>query len=208
MMVAAALGCPAEDEGSDGPANTGDPVGSTGDAPGDTDDPGATSQASTTSATSGDPDPSGGQDACFGGGPTIGDPCNPGDSCEYGDDCGSSIYGCVDGVWAQTGGTGCGATPIPCEEAVDGDACGQPGDVCDLDGDCLQVLECESFVWRSYEVCTQMACADAQPVEAGGTCDLPPGQFCNGAEPCEGISYNCIDGTWTAFGGGIPDGCE
>ncbi len=200
MMVAVALGCAADDEGSDGPANTSAAMGSTG---ADTDDPGATSQAEETSAGSGS------VGVCEDGFVDVGSACsNEGEVCEYGDDCGSWVYSCVEGVWTQTDGTGCGATPIPCAEAVDGDACGEPGDVCDPDADCLQVLECEGYVWRAYDVCTEMACADAQPVEPGGTCELPQGQFCNGAAPCEGISYNCIDGAWAPFGSGIPKGCD
>ena len=151
MMVAVALGCPADDDGSDGPANTSVAMGSTG---ADTDDHGATSHAEETSAATTSVDSGGEVDACLDGGPDVGAPCKAGDGCTYGDDCGSWTYSCVDGVWAQTDGSGCGLPPVACGEAAEGDGCDSLGEVCDEDEDCVDVLECEGFEWVAHAMCT------------------------------------------------------
>jgi hypothetical protein len=129
----------------------------------------------------------------------------PGEVCSNGDDCGSWTYECQSGTWVQIDGSGCGADPVACSETpVEGDGCGENwGEVCDPDGDCLDVLECDSYEWRFHEVCTEVYCAEAAPEQAKA-CD-DPGRFCEAEHVCGERTYRCFGDYWEFFAGAL---CE
>jgi hypothetical protein len=150
------------DEGNDTSADSATPTGETGAS-----ETGAsTSGSAPTSATGADAT---GSDPCFEVYPSHGQACDtPGAECSYGDDCGSWDYVCEDGVWVTIDASTCGEVPIACEDGPsDGDPCwGQ--EECDPDGDCRDVLQCESGIWTLRAVCSAEYCVGA---EQGGVCD-------------------------------------
>ena len=129
-------------------------------------------------------------------------PCStPGEVCSNGDDCGSWTYECQSGTWVQIDGSGCGAEPIPCSASpVEGDGCGEAwNEECDLDGDCLDVLQCRAYEWELREVC----CADLAP-EQGQACDEPY-RSCITEHACGPRTYTCEDDAWNFDSGSNCD---
>jgi hypothetical protein len=186
-------------------------------------DPASSSTPDGTSGTS-DAGSTGGEGACEGL-PSPGQSCTAaqtGERCGYADDCGSYTVECKDGEWVQIAGTGCNAPIVDCPDGREGpsegeppdhgDGCEQPGEVCDLDGDCLDVLECMGFNWYSFDVCSEVYCEIMQPVVPGEACEVDDFmRECPGASPCEEYRYHChaVNG-WTSVlaGPGIPDECK
>jgi hypothetical protein len=121
-------------------------------------------------------------------------PCStPGYICTYGDDCGSSTFECQNDQWVQIDADGCNAEPIPCSASpVEGDGCGEMWyEECDLDGDCQDVLQCDTFEWVLREAC----CAELAPA-LGEACD-EPWRECVIEEECGERRYLCQDGAWS-----------
>lgn len=136
--------------------------------------------------------------------PSAGGECSiPGQVCAYGDDCGSWTYECQSGAWVQIDGSGCGADPIACEDSpVDGDPCNFD-EPCDPDGDCMDVLECDSYNWKLYAVCSEQYCEAAAP-QSGKPCD-EPARSCSIETECGARSFFCAGTYWDFTGGDI---CE
>lgn len=154
------------------------------------------------SSTSGN-DTSAGSDPCLevaGGGSCE----TPGAQCSYGDDCGSWLYECEGGAWVQIDGSGCGGTPIACEEGpTDGDDCDfeLSPEPCDPDGDCLDVLECEGYTWVAHALCTEQYCMQAAPL-SDKPCD-DPNRSCGVPTDCGTRNFVCTNDRWNFIGGGI-----
>jgi hypothetical protein len=133
-----------------------------------------------------------------------------GHQCTYGDDCGGSEYRCEDGQWVKIDGWGCEGDPVACADGpVDGDSC-DFDEPCDLDGDCLDVLECDAYTWRAYAVCSEVACAEPEP-HHGAVCSLEEGRVCQIDHACGLKMFTCHEGYWTFNGSAIceePVPCE
>ena len=166
-----------EDGDGDG-GSTGGEVESSSDGPGASDETGLDGRATTDDAVDssddGEPGSTGEVSAC--GDPWDlydGLPCEAEDvglECPFGDFCAYGYYACEDGSWRFHTTHGCGAEPAPCDENTE-PTMGCVGDeTCDLDGDCLDVLECEGGNWVEREVCDEIACPSANPGE-GLACD-------------------------------------
>ncbi|HKE18773.1 MAG TPA: hypothetical protein VKB80_28040, partial [Kofleriaceae bacterium] len=136
--------------------------------------------------------------------PTVeaGAPCAREDAvCEWADDCGGETLECQGGVWIATEERGCAADPVPCTAAPgDLDACDHDS-TCDPDGDCRDVLECASYTWRAYAVCSEEYCPAAAPVP-GKACDSEE-RACDVEHPCGSRLFSCLDGWWHFIGGAI-----
>lgn len=164
---------------------------------------GESSSSADASATGNDT--SGGVDQCLEF--AEGESCDvPGAQCSYGDDCGSWVYECQGGTWVQVDGSGCGGTPIACEAGpVDGDDCdfALSPEPCDPDGDCMDVLECEGYIWVAHAVCTEQYCEQAAPLP-DKPCD-EPNRACTAENTCGSRNFLCAEGRWEFFGGDL---CE
>jgi hypothetical protein len=144
--------------------------------------------------------------------PAPGQPCDEeGLECGYGDDCGGDTVKCQDGAWIYTAYAyeECGIPFIACSEGPEGgDACSNPGEVCDPDGDCQNVLECGRFTWLALDECSAITCETVQPVVAGEPCDLEVHGHCPGAPPCEPYTYWCHTTGWRKVWGGYAEECK
>lgn len=185
---------------------TGDSPTETGDAPevttgGGLED-GSTGAAATTTT---------GESACAGWGPP--DPCRvEGAECEFGDFCGGGLYRCEGGEWVLLDGWGCLGEAVACEEDP------QPGDDCDStepcdpDGDCLDVLECQNWVWEEFSMCVQQLCDAANPQHGFACGGELLGVQCSVETECGPRVFQCRDeGYWDFIGPSIcddPVGCD
>lgn len=213
LSVALAMGCVARSDSDEGDGET-ESAEESGGATGSADGSGGGSASSGGSGGAGssggaDSGESGEYDACeeyFEGGMCTVE----GAVCDYADDCGGVSYTCQAGAWVQGDAWGCGIDAVPCSDnPAPGDSC-DTEDVCDPDGDCLDVLECEGFFWASHDVCSEVACEEAAP-QHGGTCELEEGRVCQIDHACGSKIFTCHDGYWTFNGGANctdPVACE
>ena len=138
--------------------------------------------------------------------------CGPehvGLECPFADFCAAGHYACEDGFWRFHTTHGCGAEPAPCDENTEATMGCEGNETCDLDGDCLDVLECQGSNWVARDVCNEIACPEANPGE-GLPCGDEQGWRCTIEIAC-GIEreFRCTgDGYWRDFTDGNQPVCE
>ena len=128
--------------------------------------------------------------------------------CPYGDFCAFGYFACEQGFWRFHTTHGCGAEPVPCDEDTEADMGCDGDETCDLDGDCLDVLECQGSNWVEREVCSEIACPEANPGE-GLPCGDDQGWRCSVEIAC-GVEREFVctgDGYWRDSSGDQPT-CE
>lgn len=138
--------------------------------------------------------------------------CGPehvGLECPFGDFCAYGYYACEEGSWRYHTTHGCGAEPVPCDERTEATMGCDGDDTCDLDGDCLDVLECEGSNWVARDVCNEIACPEANPGE-GLPCGDEQGWRCTIEIACgiEREFYCTGDGFWRDYTDGNQPVCE